>query len=146
MAGADPDRIAALRRAGRNAGVAFQLRDDLLGVFGGSGGTGKPAGDDIRDGASTYLVAIALQRARAHGRHEAEDRLRAALGNRDLPARELRQIQDLLTTLGAVAAVEARIGQLTASALTVIDQADLLPPADQRLSTLVREVAAPAAG
>ncbi|MCH6158901.1 polyprenyl synthetase family protein [Streptomyces marispadix] len=146
MAGADPDLIAALRRAGRSAGVAFQLRDDLLGVFGGSGGTGKPAGDDIRDGASTYLVAIALQRARAHGRDEAEGQLRAALGNRDLPAEELRQIQDLLTALGAVAAVEARIGQLTASALTVIDQADLLSPADQRLSALVREVAAPAAG
>ncbi|SCK59000.1 polyprenyl synthetase family protein [Streptomyces sp. WMMB 322] len=145
MAGADPDLIAALRRAGRSAGVAFQLRDDLLGVFGGPARTGKPAGDDIRDGASTYLVAIALQRARAHGRHEAEQQLRAALGNRELDAGELQRIRELLTGLGAVAAVEARIGQLTAAALTALDQADLAPPAEQRLSRLVRGVSAPPA-
>lgn len=146
MAGADPGLIAALRRAGRSAGVAFQLRDDLLGVFGGPDRTGKPAGDDIRDGASTYLVAIALQRARAQGRHEAERRLRAALGDRELHADELRHVQDLLTRLGAVAAVEARIGQLTASALTALEQARLAPPADQRLSALVRGVAEPRRG
>ncbi|QPP10153.1 polyprenyl synthetase family protein [Streptomyces bathyalis] len=145
MAGADPDLIAALRRAGRSAGVAFQLRDDLLGVFGGPARTGKPAGDDIRDGASTYLVAIALQRARAHGRHDAEQQLRAALGNRELHADELQRIRELLTGLGAVAAVEARIGRLTASALTALDQANLAPPADQRLSSLVRSVSAPPA-
>ncbi|RAJ57412.1 geranylgeranyl diphosphate synthase type I [Streptomyces sp. Amel2xB2] len=146
MAGADPGLIAALRRAGRSAGVAFQLRDDLLGVFGGPARTGKPAGDDIRDGASTYLMAIALQRARAHGRHDAEDRLRAALGDAELPADELAEIRELLTGLGAVAAVEARIGRLTASALTALDQARLEPPAGQRLSALVRDVAAPRPG
>lgn len=146
LAGANPDVIAALRRAGRSAGVAFQLRDDLLGVFGGPDRTGKPAGDDIRDGASTYLVAIALQRARAHGRHEAERQLRSALGNRELHAGELRQIHDLLTGLGAVAAVEARIAGLTRSALTALEQAHLAPPADQRLGRLIRSVAAPQPG
>src|SRR5690606_37334339 len=112
MAGAGPELVAALRRAGRSAGVAFQLRDDFLGVFGGTVSTGKPAGDDIRGGASTYLMAVALQRARAQGRDDAERRLRDALGNQKLRSGELQQIRDLLTSLGAVAAVEARIGQL----------------------------------
>lgn len=142
MAGAGPDLIAALRRAGRSAGVAFQLRDDLLGVFGGPDHTGKPVGEDIKDGASTYLVAIALQRARAHSRYGAEQRLRDALGNRSLSADELQEVRELLTGLGAVAAVEARIDQLTASALTALGQAGLVPPAEQRLSELLRSVSA----
>ena len=140
MAGAGPDLIAALRRAGRSAGVAFQLRDDLLGVFGGPDHTGKPAGEDIKDGASTYLVAIALQRARAHSRYGAEQRLRDALGNRSLSPDELQEVRELLTGLGAVAAVEARIGQLNASALTALGQAGLVPQAEQRLSELLRSV------
>lgn len=140
MAGAGPDLVAALRRAGRSAGVAFQLRNDLLGVFGGPAGSGKPAGEDIKDGASTYLVAIALQRARAHSRRQAEQRLRTALGNHELSAGELEQVRELLTGLGAVAAVEERIEELTATALTALDQAHLAPPAAERLRALVRGV------
>ena len=71
-------------------------------------------------------------------------RLTFAHGYRELHADELQQIRELLTRLGAVAAVEARIGQLTASALTALEQANLAPPADQRLSSLVRSVSAPA--
>ncbi|WP_181769014.1 polyprenyl synthetase family protein, partial [Streptomyces albidus (ex Kaewkla and Franco 2022)] len=137
MAGAAPELIAALRRAGRSAGVAFQLRDDLLGVFGGPEHTGKPAGDDIKDGASTYLVAIALQRARAHSMHREEQQLRAALGNEALLPADLERVRHLLTDLGAVAAVEERIDQLTASALGDLDKAQLEPPAGQRLAELV---------
>ncbi|MFC4497089.1 polyprenyl synthetase family protein [Streptomyces ovatisporus] len=141
MAGAGPDLIASLRRAGRSAGVAFQLRNDLTGVFGGSGSAGEPAGEDIKDGASTYLVAIALQRARAHSRHEAERQLRDAMGNTELAPEDLRQVRDLLTALGAADAVEARIEQLTADALTALEQARLQSPADERLPALVRRVA-----
>ncbi|SCK51518.1 geranylgeranyl diphosphate synthase, type I [Streptomyces sp. WMMB 714] len=139
IAGAGPDLIASLRRAGRSAGVAFQLRNDLVGVF-GSDGSGEPSGDDIKDGASTYLTAIALQRARAHSRHEAERQLRDAIGNRDLSPEDLRRVRDLLTRLGAADAVEARIEQLTADALTVLEQARLRAPAHERLPALVRRV------
>ena len=65
LADADPDLIAAYRGFGTDIGIAFQLRDDLLGVFGDPAVTGKPSGDDLRDGKRTVLVALALRRADA---------------------------------------------------------------------------------
>ncbi|MGS0687256.1 polyprenyl synthetase family protein [Nakamurella sp. GG22] len=59
LAGADPQTVAALRTYGADIGVAFQLRDDLLGVFGDPAVTGKPAGDDLLEGKRTLLLATA---------------------------------------------------------------------------------------
>jgi geranylgeranyl diphosphate synthase type I len=53
IAGADPDLVTCYRRFGADIGVAFQLRDDLLGVFGAPAVTGKPAGDALREGKRT---------------------------------------------------------------------------------------------
>ncbi|WP_443054086.1 polyprenyl synthetase family protein, partial [Streptomyces sp. IBSBF 2435] len=65
LAGAGEDTTRALSSAGRCAGIAFQLRDDLLGVFGDPAMTGKPSGGDVREGKPTYLLAVARGRARA---------------------------------------------------------------------------------
>src|SRR6476469_5412078 len=61
LAGADDAMLAELSRFGLPLGEAFQLRDDLLGVFGDPEVTGKPAGDDLTEGKRTVLVALALQ-------------------------------------------------------------------------------------
>ena len=66
IAGADDTTIAALRRYGTDLGIAFQLRDDLLGVFGDPAVTGKPAGDDLREGKLTLLVALTRAPPRPH--------------------------------------------------------------------------------
>ena len=65
LAGADDALVAALRTYGTDIGIAFQLRDDLLGVFGDPAVTGKPSGDDLREGKRTVLIAEALRRADA---------------------------------------------------------------------------------
>ena len=57
MAGAGPQLLAGLSAYGLPLGEAFQLRDDILGVFGDPDRTGKPAGDDLREGKRTVLVA-----------------------------------------------------------------------------------------
>ena len=68
MAGGEPGLAGAYSAYGLPLGEAFQLRDDILGVFGAPEVTGKPAGDDLREGKETYLVMLARQRADRAGR------------------------------------------------------------------------------
>ncbi len=135
--GGAPDAVrSALGRFGGDIGVAFQLRDDLLGVFGDPEVTGKPAGDDLREGKRTVLMAEAFGRARRRHDHDALDVLSGALGDAELAEERLSEVQDLLTHLGAVSAVEDRIATLTTSATAALESVDLPEPAASRLREL----------
>ncbi|MGW8815730.1 polyprenyl synthetase family protein [Gordonia terrae] len=123
LAGASDDLVSGLRSIGHDLGVAFQLRDDLLGVFGDPERTGKPSGDDLVSGKRTALLAIALQRA------DAADpalgaRLRSHLG-RALDDDELNSARGIFVEVGAVAEVENSIDELLGSALSALDAADI---------------------
>lgn len=131
LADADPGLITAYRTYGTDIGIAFQLRDDLLGVFGDPAVTGKPSGDDLREGKRTVLVAEALQRA-AETDPAAGDTLRGAIGT-DLSDAQVGELRALLIELGAVDAVEARISALTEQALGAIDASAATPEAKTRL-------------
>lgn len=150
LADAGPRTTAALRRAGRCAGVAFQLRDDLLGVFGDPDRTGKPAGEDLRRGKPTYLMAVALRLARGRGRRAARDLLDRALGDPALSDGELERIRAALADLGARAAVERHIAELTDGALAALEELDGPAGPDgspaRRLAALVRTALGDAAG
>lgn len=111
-AGATDDIIAAISAYGLPLGEAFQLRDDILGVFGDPGRTGKPAGDDVREGKRTMLVALAMDNANA----EQSALLRSGLGNRDLDDDGVAAICDVLVATGALARVETRIVERTRQA------------------------------
>jgi geranylgeranyl diphosphate synthase type I len=124
LAGGDPGVHEQLSRFGLPLGEAFQLRDDLLGVFGDPGETGKPAGDDLREGKRTVLVALALD---ALGPGEAAE-LDAALGTA-LDADQVRRLQQLIADSGARAQVEDVITRLTDRALTALDAASITEPA-----------------
>jgi geranylgeranyl diphosphate synthase, type I len=132
LADADEDVVAAYRAFGTDLGIAFQLRDDLLGVFGDPAVTGKPAGDDLREGKRTLLVALARQ----HPDHTGAAPLEHALGKPDLTPEEVGSARDALTDLGVVAEVEERIDTLTTSALTALAGVDLDPDARERLVAL----------
>lgn len=139
LAGAGPATRRGLRDAGRCAGLAFQLRDDLLGVFGDPRLTGKPTGDDIRQGKVTYLVTIARRRAE---RDPAARRvLDDAVGDRDLSPGGLDRVREALVATGAVAFVEARIDRLTAVCAARLGEADLAPAARDRLAAILAEAA-----
>jgi len=129
LAGADDELTAALRSFGTDIGVAFQLRDDLLGVFGDPAVTGKPAGDDLREGKRTLLVALGLERARAQGRPADEQAIGAAIGNAGLTDAGLHRAREALVVVGAVHAVELRIVELTDRALATLRAAELPEPA-----------------
>jgi geranylgeranyl diphosphate synthase type I len=132
IAGAHPDLIACYRRFGADIGVAFQLRDDLLGVFGDPAVTGKPAGDDLREGKRTLLLALALERATP----AAVTVIEQAVGDPELSDDALDRVRDLLAELGAVQAVEQRIAALTGAALDALSTGAVAEPAASRLADL----------
>lgn len=141
LAGAGQESIRALRAAGRCAGLAFQLRDDLLGVFGDPGHTGKPVGDDVREGKITYLVALALSLAVGRGDAAARGVLRAGLGERQLSAAQLTRFTEVLTELGARAAVEQRIRRLAGRAVRHLSGAGVDADAVGPLTALILRAA-----
>jgi len=124
LAGAGPEIQQALSGFGLPLGEAFQLRDDLLGVFGDSEVTGKPAGDDLSEGKRTVLVALAVDRAPTRDAAVLDDLLGHALGAEDV--RELRRI---IEDSGAHAAVETMIDELTSRSLEALKQAPVTPVA-----------------
>ncbi|GAA5058703.1 polyprenyl synthetase family protein [Nocardia callitridis] len=132
LADADADLIAAYRTYGTDIGVAFQLRDDLLGVFGDPAVTGKPSGDDLREGKRTVLLAEALRRADATD-PAAATLLRTSIGT-DLDTDAVIRLRTLLTDLGAVDAVEQRITALTDTGLAAITASNATPAAKHRLA------------
>jgi len=135
LAGADEVTVSALRRYGTDLGIAFQLRDDLLGVFGDPAVTGKPAGDDLREGKLTLLVAL----TRAHPDRRTAAAVECAVGDPDLDAAGVDAAREALVALGVVDDVEQRITELTASALDAVRGADapiLTAPAPERLADL----------
>ena len=125
LAGADDGLVDHLREIGDRLGVAFQLRDDLLGVVGDPDRTGKAMGGDLREGKRTVLVAEAMARLDP----AAADRLELALGDVALDDATIAMLVGDLDACGAVDAVQARVEDLVATA-----EADLraLPPGQAR--------------
>lgn len=121
LAGDRPDLIASLSAFGLPLGEAFQLRDDVLGVFGDPAVTGKPAGDDIRDGKRTLLVAAALESADANETAV----LQRALGNADLSAEGVEQARAIIIDTKALDKAEEQISRLADQASEALGRADL---------------------
>lgn len=105
IADADADQKQALRRFGHPVGMAFQLRDDVLGVFGDAAVTGKPAGDDLREGKRTVLVALTRRTLDTSARNLFDE----MLGDPDLGADQVRFLQATIAGSGALESVEAMI-------------------------------------
>ncbi|QMU98474.1 polyprenyl synthetase family protein [Microbacterium esteraromaticum] len=132
LAGADDSLLEGLRAFGHPVGMAFQLRDDVLGVFGDPTVTGKPAGDDLREGKRTALIAI----ARDALDDDARRHLDARIGDPDLSAAEVAQLQELIRESGAAEQVERMIAAYTESAARALDAAALNTRAAQTLNEL----------
>lgn len=132
--GAVPDDLAALSRYGLDLGQAFQLRDDLLGVFGDPATTGKPAGDDLREGKRTVLMAHTLEAATAEERREVEE----VLGRPDLDDQTIARLREVIAGSGAVDAVEAEIARLAdAARLSLKSTSGLNPESVDVLDQLI---------
>lgn len=89
--------VDALTEFGRRVGLAFQIWDDVLGIWGNAEETGKPSGDDLRAGKKSYPVVLALERASA----EEQERLLALLADDEMDDESVQRACDLLERLGA---------------------------------------------
>ena len=118
LAGATPEVLGDLSAVGLPLGEAFQLRDDLLGVFGDPAVTGKPAGDDLVEGKRTVLVALALDGAGPRTR-----RCSTAPSGRRSTAPTVARLRGIIDESGAHGQVEGAITALADRALEALDRA-----------------------
>jgi geranylgeranyl diphosphate synthase type I len=123
---------AAYTAYGLPLGIAFQLRDDILGVFGDPAQTGKPAGDDVREGKRTVLLAIARSRATA-GQAKVIDRY---LGDPALDEAGTVEIRAAITGTGAVAECERMIARHVSEAIAALDGGPMTGEAREALAEL----------
>ncbi|WP_184234835.1 polyprenyl synthetase family protein [Conyzicola lurida] len=121
LGGGTSEQSAALREFGLPLGVAYQLRDDLLGVFGDPAVTGKPAGDDLREGKRTVLIALARPLLPGNARSLLDE----LLGDPELDAQQVEVLQNVLRESGAIDRVERIIAHNVGRAKTAIVDAPL---------------------
>lgn len=138
LAGAPPALQAALQAFGDPLGDAFQLRDDVLGVFGDPAVTGKPVLDDLREGKPTVMIAMARDRA---GRAQLA-RIRALFGDPSLTPDGAAELRSIIEATGARDGVEALIARRATAATAALDQAPVTAEAHEALTALTASVIA----
>jgi geranylgeranyl diphosphate synthase type I len=131
LAGRLDELAEPLSAFGLPLGEAFQLRDDILGVFGDAAITGKPVGDDLREGKLTPLVAVAAARATGSAA-----RMLDRLGRADLDEADIAGLQAVFVDTGAVDEIERAIGRLVEQALDALSVAPIAPEARLALEEL----------
>lgn len=134
LAGADAAQTAALAAFGHPLGMAFQLRDDVLGVFGDEAATGKPSGDDLREGKRTVLIAYAREALPAPARRILDE----LIGDPDLDAAQIASLQRTIIDTGARDRVEQLIADYAHEADRALSGARLGNAAVGELRDLAR--------
>lgn len=130
-----PEVLVALSAYGLPLGDAFQMRDDVLGVFGETSITGKPVGDDLREGKPTPLMAIATARS-----NEQQRRVLQLVGTVQLDNAQIADVQQVMVETGALAELEARICALTDEAVAAARVAPITQDARDSLVELANFV------
>lgn len=132
LAGGSDGLATTYSAFGMAVGEAFQLRDDVLGVFGDPAKTGKPAGDDLREGKQTMLVGYALHL----GSTTQQRTLRSLVGNPRIDEADVDTAREILIESGALARVEQRIGDLHDQAIAHLRGSEVQDPATDHLRRL----------
>ena len=127
--------IPVLSTYGLPLGDAFQMRDDVLGAFGDTAITGKPVGDDLREGKPTPLMAIATARANAVQLKELQ-----LVGNQDLTAQQIVRVQEVIRETGALDELESVITRLTDQAIAAVQHVPFAQTVRDELITLAEYV------
>ena len=119
LAGAEEADLQILSNYGIPLGLAFQIQDDILGLFGSEEKTGKPVGSDIREGKKTLLIFHALKR----GNDEEKGVLLKTLGNPHVTMKEIDRIRNIVRGTGSLDYSRTLVDELTAQAVQAIQDA-----------------------
>lgn len=136
LAGGSAAQLETLRSFGLPLGIAYQLRDDLLGVFGDASVTGKPSGDDLREGKRTVQIALAREALPAGPRRILDE----LLGDPALNETQIATLQRTIIDSGAVDRVESLIAANVAEAVLALEDSPISPAAKSQLRTLTETV------
>ena len=129
------DLAGPLAGHGRPIGLAFQLRDDVLGAFGDPAATGKPVGDDLREGKPTLLMALARTSATP-----AQLEVLETVGS-EMDDETVSHVQQVIVDTGALASLEAEIAALLDEALAALQALPDVPAAQEALAATARFIA-----
>ena len=132
-AGGRSSLVEGLRDVGLPLGIAFQLRDDVLGVFGDAEVTGKPSGDDLREGKRTLLVAYTRSRISESAKRLMDE----LLGDPDLDEGQVRMLQQTMREAGTLDEAERLIDGNVELALANLADLDI----DDESRTAIAELA-----
>lgn len=132
LGGADAKTVDALTAAGEAIGVAFQVRDDMLGLWGSAGLTGKPAGNDLRRGKKSLPIVFALNNA------SAGDAIRR-FWEAGAPEGDTQYVLESIKEAGAKSFAEAEAARYVSRAMTALDSVSLEPIYARRLVALAED-------
>lgn len=133
LADAPEERIELLRTFATNLGIAYQLTDDLLGIFGDEAKTGKSNTGDIREGKKTFLI----ERARAHFSADQNTFFTTHFGNKDASEEDMVAVKELIIQTGAKEETEACIADYIRDARTALDKLAFVSPAQEQFEALI---------
>ena len=136
LGGGTGPQVSALREFGLPLGIAYQLRDDLLGVFGDPGVTGKPSGDDLREGKRTVLIALTRTKLPSNATRLLDE----LLGERDLTDQQIHMLQASIRDSGAIEHVERIIAHNVKLATEAVVDAPISAAARAQLLRLADTV------
>jgi len=134
LAGAPQNEIANLEKFAEGVGIAFQIRDDVLGLVADESILGKPVYSDLREGKKTILVIHALSRLDPEGRRK----LMSTLGRRDSSVEELSSLAELIKSTGAVEFANSLADKYLEEGLEALSR---VKPVDQEAKDLLRDLA-----
>ena len=136
LARADEDLLKAYTRYAIPVGIAFQLQDDILGVFGDEAIVGKPVDSDIKEGKRTLLVVKAWERATPEQRRVME----RVLGNRLASKEEVEMVREIMRSTGALDYVRELALRLAREGSSALDEADVSSDVREVLKDLAKVV------
>lgn len=135
LAGASQEALATLREFGTNLGVAFQLADDILGLYGDEKVTGKSASSDLRQGKRTHMLLLALALARDEDRQTLE----SLVGKKDLIEQELDTAREIIVSCGAKSTVETLIQTYARGARAALDTLEIPENYKDQYNSLIKK-------